>query len=428
MSVDSGNTAWVLTSAAMVLLMTPGLALFYGGMTRAKSVINMMMKSLTALAIVSVMWVVIGYSLAFTEGNPLIGGLSEFGLRGLMSAVGDDGLPTIAFAGFQLMFAGITVALISGAVADRMKFTAWIIFTVVWAAAVYFPVAHWVWGGGFIGADWGALDFAGGTAVHANAGAAALALAIVIGKRIGWPRPAAFVPHNVPLVLLGTGLLWFGWFGFNAGSELAANGTAGLALVNTQVAAAAAILAWLLIERLRGNRPSVLSACSGAVTGLVAITPACAFVEPVGAIAIGFIAGVVCPLAVALKERLGYDDSLDVVGIHLVAGALGSILIGLLAVPELAGEAGLLYGGGITLTGIQAAAVGVVVAYSFTIAAIIGVVLKYTIGIRVTPEAELAGIDATEHAETAYDLPLNGEVPDGGILDEPARDELVVVR
>ncbi|MFD0560281.1 ammonium transporter [Stackebrandtia endophytica] len=423
MSVNTGNTAWVLASAAMVLLMTPGLALFYGGMTRAKSVINMMMKSLAALAIVSVLWVLIGYSLAFTEGNPLIGGLSEFGLRGLTSTVGDGGLPDIAFAGFQLMFAGITVALISGAVADRMKFTAWIVFTVGWAAVVYFPVAHWVWGGGFIGADWGALDFAGGTAVHANAGAAALALAIVIGRRIGWPRPAAFVPHNVPLVLLGTGLLWFGWFGFNAGSALAANGTAGLALVNTQVAAAAGILAWLAIERLRGRRPCVLAACSGAVTGLVAITPACAFVEPVGAMAIGVVAGAVCPLAVALKERLGYDDSLDVVGIHLVAGAIGSILIGLLAVPELAGRAGLLYGGGIGLTGIQAGAVAVVVAYSFGIAMIIGMVVKYTIGIRVAPEVELAGIDVTEHAENAYDLPMNG-----GLLDEPAREDPVAVR
>ncbi|GAA4900737.1 Amt family ammonium transporter [Stackebrandtia albiflava] len=409
MPIDSGNTAWVLASAAMVLLMTPGLALFYGGLTRAKSVVNMMMKSLAALGIVSVSWVLVGYSLAFTEGNPVVGGLSEFGLRGVVHTVSDAGLPDIAFAGFQLMFAVITVALISGAVADRMRFQAWLVFTAVWSVVVYFPVAHWVWGGGFIGAEGlGALDFAGGTAVHVNAGAAALALAVVIGRRIGWPGGQTFTPHNLPLVMLGTGLLWFGWFGFNAGSQLAADGVAGLAVLNTQVATGAAILGWLLVERLRGNRPSVLGACSGAVAGLVAVTPACAYVEPLGAVALGLVAGAVCPLAVALKHRLGYDDSLDVVGIHLVAGALGSVLIGLFATPDLAGRAGLFYGGGLGLLGVQAAAVALVGGFSFGVALVIGLALRYTVGIRVSPEVELAGIDSGEHAESAYDLPLNG--------------------
>ncbi|CAM3233752.1 ammonium transporter [Stackebrandtia soli] len=405
MSVDTGNTAWVLVSAAMVMLMTPGLALFYGGLTRVTSVVNMMMKSLAALAIVSVLWVLYGYSLAFDAGNAVLGGFSELGLRGLLDTVNDAGLPDLAFVGFQLMFAIITVALISGAVADRMRFAAWVVFTIVWTSIVYFPVAHWVWGGGFLGADGlGALDFAGGTAVHINAGAAALALVLVLGKRLGWPGKLSAAPHNVPLVLLGTGLLWFGWFGFNAGSELAADGIAAVSLINTQVATAAAIIGWLVVERLRGTKPSVLGACSGAVAGLVAITPACAFVEPLGALALGVVAGAVCPLAVALKHRLGYDDSLDVVGIHLVAGVIGSLLIGVLAVPTLADEAGLAYGGGFGLLGVQAVAVAVVGGYSFLVAGVIAIALKYTVGLRVAPEVERVGIDSTEHAESAYVL------------------------
>ncbi|HZE39043.1 MAG TPA: ammonium transporter [Stackebrandtia sp.] len=411
MHVDSGDTAWVLASAAMVLVMTPALALFYGGLTRAKSVVNMMMKSLAALAVVSVLWVLYGYSLSFSDGNPLLGGFGQWGLRGIVDSVNSDHLPDMAFIGFQLMFAVITVALVSGAVADRMKFNAWLIFTIAWASIVYFPVAHWVWGGGFLGSDGlGALDFAGGTAVHVNAGAAALALAIVLGKRLGWPHGTTFNPHNLPLVMLGTGLLWFGWFGFNAGSELAADGVAAIALVNTQVATAAAIIGWLLVDRWRGSKPSVLGACSGAVAGLVAITPACAYVEPLGAIAIGVVAGMVCPLAVALKHRLGYDDALDVVGIHLVGGAVGSVLIGVFAVGSLSGTPGLLYGGGATLLGKQSLAVLTVGGFSFAAALAIGWVLKHTIGIRVAPEVETAGIDSIEHAEVAYDLPVNGAV------------------
>ncbi|ADD41932.1 ammonium transporter [Stackebrandtia nassauensis] len=427
MSVDTGNTAWVLVSAAMVLLMTPGLALFYGGLTRAKSVVNMMMKSLAALALVSVLWVLYGYSLAFSEGNALVGGLSEVGLSGILDTVDKEtGLPDMAFIGFQLMFAIITVALISGGVADRMRFQSWVIFAAVWATVVYFPVAHWVWGGGFIGADgMGALDFAGGTAVHVNAGAAALALVLVLGKRLGWPNGSTFAPHNLPLVMLGTGLLWFGWFGFNAGSELAADGMASLVLVNTQVATAAAVLGWLLVERVRGTKPSVLGACSGAVAGLVAITPACAYVSPIGAIAIGAIAGALCALAVSLKHKLGYDDALDVVGIHLVGGAVGSVLIGLFALSSLTdGPAGLLYGGGVGLLGTQAAAVGIVGLFSFAVAGVIGLALKFTTGIRVAPEAELAGIDTIEHAEAAYDLSVGEILAD----DEPSplsRDEEV---
>jgi Amt family ammonium transporter len=335
MEIDSGNTAWVLTSAALVLLMTPGLALFYGGMARSKSVLNMLMMSFSALGIVSVLWVLYGYAIAFGSTN---GGLFGFtsgcsGLDDLATDTVTAGLPDLAFAGFQLMFAVITVALISGAVADRMKFGAWVVFATLWATLVYFPVAHWVFNfgvlqedgsfaddtGGWIVQRLGAIDFAGGTAVHINAGAAALALVLVLGKRKGFSREP-MRPHNLPLVMLGAGLLWFGWFGFNAGSALAASGTAALALVNTQVATAAALVAWIGTERLRDGHATTLGAASGAVAGLVAITPACAAVKPVGALLIGLVAGGACALAVTLKHRLGYDDSLDVVGVHLVGG------------------------------------------------------------------------------------------------------------
>ncbi|MGH8792413.1 MAG: ammonium transporter [Stackebrandtia sp.] len=405
--VNAGNTAWILVSAAMVLLMTPGLALFYGGMTRAKSVVNMMMKSLAALGAVSVLWVLFGFSVAASEGNAFMGGFSEVGLRGVLTTIDADGLPVSVGVAFGLMFAIITVALVSGAVADRMKFNAWLIFSIVWVSVVYFPVAYWVWGGGFV-QQMGVLDFAGGTAVHVNAGAAALALALVVGRRLGW-KNGNFAPHNLPMVMLGTGLLWFGWFGFNAGSALAADGVAGLALLNTQVATGAAILAWLAVDRVRGNRPSVLGACSGVIAGLVAITPAAAYVEPLGALALGVVAGAVCPLAIALKHRLGYDDALDVVGLHLVAGALGSILLGVFAMPQLSdGSAGLLYGGSASLLGIQTAAVLAVGGFSFVVALVIGLALKLTTGVRVASEVELAGIDTAEHAESAYDLPANG--------------------
>src|SRR3954468_10852089 len=325
--MDTGDTAWVLASAALVLLMTPGLALFYGGMVRAKSVLNMMMMSFGALALITVLWVLYGYSVAFGNdvGAGLLGNPGEFfGLKGLMEDTTSEagGLPTMAFVGFQAVFAIITVALISGAIADRARFGAWLVFAAIWATLVYFPVAHWVFDfsndsghvGGWIANNLGALDFAGGTAVHINAGAAGLALAIVLGKRAGWPKEP-MKPHNLPFVMLGSGLLWFGWFGFNAGSALAANNIAGVAFINTFAATCAAMLGWLLIERMRDGHATSLGAASGVVAGLVAITPACAFVDIWGALAIGAIAGAVCALAVALKYRVGLDDSLDVVAV-----------------------------------------------------------------------------------------------------------------
>lgn len=403
--LDSGATAWILTSAALVLLMTPGLALFYGGMTRSKSVLNMMMMSFGSIGLVSVLWVFYGFSLAFGEDKGgIIGDLSSAGLRGMLEAGTEGGIPDLLFAGFQLMFAVITVALISGAIADRARFGPWLLFGGLWATLVYFPVAHWVWGGGWIG-ELGVLDFAGGTAVHINAGAAALALALVLGKRVGWPKDK-FKPHNLPMVLLGAGLLWFGWFGFNAGSAGAADGAAAVSLINTQVATAAAVLGWLLVERIRDGKPTTLGAASGAVAGLVGITPACAYLEPLGAIALGFVTGVVCALAVSLKYLLKYDDSLDVVAVHMVGGAIGSLLIGFLAVEVLAGEgsAGLLYGGGIGLLGKQAVGVIAVMIYSFVVAYIIGFAIQKTIGFRASTEAEVEGIDGAEHAESAYEF------------------------
>lgn len=413
---DSGHTAWIVTSTAMVLLMTPGLALFYGGMTRSKGVLNMMMMCFGAVGVVSLLWVGYGFSIAFSEqvGGGSAGGwfgdLSAAGMRGLLETGEEGGLPVLAFAAFQMMFAIITTALIAGAIADRARFASWLVFTVAWASLVYFPVAHWVWGAGGWLRSLGVLDFAGGTAVHINAGAAALALTLVVGKRIGWPRET-MRPHNLPLVLLGAGLLWFGWFGFNAGSELAADGITAVALINTQVATAAAVLGWMGVEWIRYGKPTTLGAASGAIAGLVAITPACAFVEPLGAIALGLIAGVLCALAVSLKYRLRYDDSLDVVGVHLVGGVVGSILVGVLAVEALAGERGLLYGGGAGLLGIQAVGVLAVAVYSFGMAWLIGTVIDRTMGFRVRPEVEAGGVDLHQHAEAGYDLWSAGPAP-----------------
>lgn len=417
---DSGHTAWILTSSAFVLLMTPGLALFYGGMTRAKSVLNMMMMCFGAIGVVSLLWVGYGFSLAFSEsaGGDSVGGwfgdLSAAGLRELATSGEDGGLPILVFAAFQMMFAIITTALIAGAIADRAKFGSWLGFAVLWATLVYFPVAHWVWGGSGWLDELGVLDFAGGTAVHVNAGAAALALALVLGRRIGWPRDR-MQPHNLPLVLLGAGLLWFGWFGFNAGSQLAADSVTGVAFLNTQVATAAAVLGWITVEWLRYGKPTTLGAASGAVAGLVGITPACAFLEPLGAIALGAIAGAVCSLFVSLKYRAGYDDSLDVVAVHLVGGAVGSLLIGFLAVEAfdksgalVAEETGLLYGGSVRLLGVQAVGVLAVAAYSFVVAWLIGTAIEKTVGFRVSPEAEGEGVDLHEHAEAGYDLPATG--------------------
>ncbi|MCF6743960.1 ammonium transporter [Blastococcus sp. KM273128] len=415
--VNTGDTAWILTSAALVLLMTPGLALFYGGMVRAKSVLNMMMMSFGALALISVLWVLYGYSIAFGDsvgGAGLLGDpLEYFGLNGLMEDATSEagGLPVMAFVGFQAVFAIITVALISGAIADRARFGAWMVFAGIWATIVYFPVAHWVFAfdgddviGGWIANDLAALDFAGGTAVHINAGAAGLALALVLGKRRGFGREA-MRPHNLPLVMIGAGLLWFGWFGFNAGSSLAANNTAAVAWVNTLVATGAAILGWLLVEKMRDGHSTSLGAASGVVAGLVAITPACNAVSPIGAIIIGAIAGALCALAVGLKYKLGYDDSLDVVGVHLVGGLWGTIAIGFLgtaAAPS--GVDGLFYGGGVDQLWRQVVGAAAVLAFSFVLTLVIGFAIQKTMGFRLTEDDEVTGIDTVVHAESGYDF------------------------
>ena len=424
---DTGDTAWMLASSALVLLMTPGLAFFYGGMVRAKSVLNMMMMSLSAMGVVAVLWVLYGYSVAFGNdvGGGLVGNPTEFaGLDGLLGGtyLATDGaqvsiplvgtIPAMVFVAFQAMFAIITVALVSGAAADRMRFAAWLLFAALWATVVYFPVAHWVFSfdevtapvGGWIANDLKAIDFAGGTAVHINAGAAALVLALVLGRRRGWPREA-IRPHNLPFVMLGAGLLWFGWFGFNAGSAVGASGIAGVAFVNTMVATAAAMLAWLLVERVRDGRPTSLGGASGVVAGLVAITPSCSSVSPLGAIAVGAIAGAVCALAVSMKYRLGYDDSLDVVAVHLVGGLAGTLLIGFFATAAApAGVNGLFYGGGTDQLWRQAVGAGAVLLYSLVATTIIALILKYTIGLRVDDDAEQAGIDEAEHAEAGYEF------------------------
>lgn len=428
--LNTGDTAWVLAATSMVLLMTPGLAFFYGGMTRAKSTLNMMMMSFITIAIVSVVWVIYGYSLAFGDSGSAYWGSLDFSMLGsAVSELTNNGgvypIPLLVFAAFQLMFAVITPALISGAIADRTKFAAWAVFVLLWVTIVYFPVAHWVFdfgtkddAGNVTGAGWlaslGVEDFAGGTAVHINAGAAALALVIVLGKRVGWKKDP-MRPHNIPLVMIGAGLLWFGWFGFNAGSALGANGTAALALMNTQVATAAALGGWLLVEKIRDGHPTSLGAASGAVAGLVAITPACAFVAPIGAVVIGLLAGIICAMAVGLKYKLGYDDSLDVVGVHLVGGIVGCLLIGFLGTKTVnaIGLDGVLYGGGFELLGKQAIGAFSVLAYSFVVALILGFLIDKAIGFRITRDAELEGIDVTEHLESAYDFESRGSASGG---------------
>jgi len=419
--LNGGDTAWMLASTALVLLMTPGLAFFYGGMVRTKSVLNMMMMSMVTIGIVSVLWVIYGFELAFgySSDSPWYGGIGFSGFGGMVNDLTNNGgvypIPVLVFAAFQLMFAIITPALISGAIADRAKFSSWAIFVAIWSTVVYFPVAHWVFAfGNKIGdtltstgylAGKGLEDFAGGTAVHINAGAAGLALAIVLGKRIGW-RKESMRPHSLPLVMLGAGLLWFGWFGFNAGSSLAANGIAGLAFMNTQVATAGAVLGWLLVEKIRNGHATSLGAASGAVAGLVAITPACAFVAPWAAVVIGLISGILCSLAVGIKYKFGFDDSLDVVGVHLVGGIWGSLSVGFFGthVVNSIGIDGILYGGGTDLLVKQALGVGMVAGYSFIVTLIIGYAIEKTIGFRVSREVEIEGIDLKEHAESAYEL------------------------
>lgn len=449
---DTGDTAWMLASAALVLLMTPGLAFFYGGMVRARGVLNMIMMSVSSMGVVTVLWALYGYSVAF--GNDkfnLFGDPAQyFGLKGLIGgnavaavaadpAAGVEATPAVdialfgtipqtVFVAFQLMFAIITVALISGAVADRLKFGGWLVFAGLWATFVYFPVAHWVFAfdgytgeaGGWIANKLKAIDFAGGTAVHINAGTAGLVLALILGKRMGWPT-SPMRPHNLPFVMLGAGLLWFGWYGFNAGSAVGSNGIAGTTFVTTTIATAAAMLGWLLTERIRDGHATTLGAASGIVAGLVAITPSCSSVNVVGALAIGVGAGVFCALAVGLKFKFGFDDSLDVVGVHLVGGLFGTLMVGLVATKEApAAVSGLFYGGGTDQLVKQAIGAFAVLGYSAVATAILALIVKYTIGLRLDREDEAAGIDEAEHAETAYDFAVAGS---GSVLGRHGAEE-----
>jgi Amt family ammonium transporter len=398
------DIAFVVIMAALVMLMTPGLAFFYGGMVRVKSALNMLMMSFISLGIVSVLWVLYGFSIAFMGTGPLIGNLDAAGLMpsDFTTADGPDGT-LLAFALFQLMFAIITPALMSGALADRVKFSSWALFVALWVTVVYFPVAHWVWA---VGEGWlnnqGVIDFAGGTAVHINAGAGALAAVLVIGKRIGFKKEP-MRPHNLPMVLLGAALLWFGWFGFNAGSELSPDGIAALMAFNTQVATAAAILGWLIYERIRHGAFTTLGAASGAVAGLVAITPSGAHVTPLGAILIGLVAGAICAWAVSLKYKLGYDDSLDVVGVHLVGGLVGTLMVGFLASTDVNTVEG-----GFEQFGKQAMGAFSVAAYSFIVTYLIAQLIQRTIGFRSSEEEETGGLDLAYHAETGYDFSQTG--------------------
>ncbi|MGH7605752.1 MAG: ammonium transporter [Gemmatimonadales bacterium] len=410
---DAGNTAWMLASAALVLFMTPGLALFYGGMVRTKHVLGMLMQNFFAMGLVSVVWAVLGFTLAFGPdlGGGLLGGLRHLGLADLsgdppLAGYVDDfalSIPPLLFALYQMMFAIITPALFTGAVADRMKFSAYVVFLGLWSLLVYSPVAHWV----FSPEGWlfqrGALDFAGGTVVHINAGVAALALALALGKRKGWPKEA-MAPHSLPFTLIGAGILWFGWFGFNAGSALGANQLAATAFANTHLAAATAMLGWLAAEKVKTGHATTLGAASGIVAGLVAITPCAGFVTPMFAIVIGGIAGIGCLLAIQLKFKLGYDDSLDVVGVHMFGGIIGSLLLGVFATTAVnsLGADGLLNGGGVGLLVNQLIAVGATLVYSFVVSFVLAKILDAVMGLRVSEEQELIGLDESLHAERAY--------------------------
>jgi Amt family ammonium transporter len=400
--IDTGDTAWVLGATALVLFMTPGLALFYGGLVRSKNVLGTMMQSMAAIAIVSVVWLLAGYTLAFgPDTGGLIGGLAHLGFRGVGEAPHAlaPTVPQSAFAAFQLMFAVITPALIAGAFAERVRFGGYVLFVALWSLVVYAPLAHWVWGGGFLGAEGiGSLDFAGGTVVHISAGAAALAAALYVGRRRGFPR-GNFAPHNVPMVVLGAGILWFGWFGFNAGSALGANGLASSAFLATHLGAAGAMIGWLVAERLRHGKATAVGGATGAVAGLVAITPAAGFVGPLPALAIGLIGGAVCFAAVELKSRLGYDDSLDAVGVHMIGGLVGALLTGVFASLAI-NPAGA--DGGVAQVGRQAAAAGITLAFSFLATLAILKLVDRLVGFRVPAEAEDTGVDLAEHGESAY--------------------------
>ena len=399
--MDAGSLAWVLTSSALVLFMTPGLAFFYGGMDRSRNVLNMLMMNFYCLLAVPVLWAIAGYSLSSVPfDNDFIGTFDAFFLKDI--GIIDDNGGTIATVAFLGMFAVITPALISGAVADRMKFSAWVAFVPLWLFIVYVPIFKWVFGG-WLGQR-GSLDFAGGTAIHVNAGIASLAAVLVLGKRKGWPHEG-HPPHSMPLVMIGAGILWFGWFGFNAGSALGATGQAAQAFMNTFLAAAAAGLAWVGVEWVRDRHPTNLGAASGIVAGLVAITPAAGFVRGPAPIVIGLIAGVACCYAVRVKTRAGYDDALDVVGVHFVGGLIGSLLIGFFADPEFfdgSFKEGLFYGGGASLLGEQLLANVVAIIWSFVLTFVIMKALDATIGVRVSDEIETSGLDLAEHAETAY--------------------------
>jgi Amt family ammonium transporter len=409
-AVNAGDTAWVLGAAALVMFMTPGLALFYGGMVRSKNVLAMLMQNFFSLGLVSVLWALVVYSLAFGGTNRWLGNLDFVGLTdaarnappGLALTI-----PPLLFMAYQMMFAVITPALITGAIADRMRFNAWVWFLGLWVVLVYAPVAHWV----FAPAGWlfrrGALDFAGGTVVHINAGIAALAAVLVLGRRRGWPK-SPMPPHSLPLTLIGTGILWFGWFGFNAGSALAGNAIAAQAFVNTHLAAATAMLGWLVVERLRNGHATTLGAASGAVAGLVAITPCAGFVGGLSGVWIGLVAGALCSLAVSLKFRFGYDDSLDVIGVHLVGGVVGALLLGFFADAGVnsAGHDGVFLGGGFELLGEQMLAVTATLVYSFVVTLLICLVLKRVLrgGLRVSDDDEEVGLDLTMHSEVGYAL------------------------
>ena len=419
--MDQGNTAFMLIAAALVLLMTPGLAFFYGGLVKAKSVISMMMLSFGALGLIGVLWVVYGYAIAFPSADGLVApwaiDWSAIGLTSLLEVPEGASYPPLAFVAFQATFAILTVALVSGAIADRAKFGSWMIFAAIWATIVYFPVASWVFNfglaedGSFAYGGWitygmqewfgvGAIDFAGGTAVHINAGAAALALALVLGKRVGFQK-GAHVPHNPPFVLLGAGLLWFGWFGFNAGSELAADGTAALAFVNTIAAPAAALLAWLVVEKVRDGKPTSVGAASGAVAGLVAITPASGFVTAGGAVVIGLVAGGLCYSATLLRERIKVDDALDVFAVHGVGGTFGAIATGIFATTAINFGSGLIDGNPSQVV-TQMLAVGASIAYAVVATFVIVKVTDLVLGIRVKRDVEEVGLDLAVHGEVAY--------------------------
>jgi len=408
--IDPAATAWLLASTALVLLMTPGLAIFYGGMVRTTGVLNMIMMSFISIPLVTVAWLLFGYTLSFSGGGGFVGSLQHFGLLGLGPRTNHGSVPELLFVAFELTFAIITAALISGAIADRAKFSAWMVFVPIWSIVVYAVIAHWVWNPAGWLAKFGALDYAGGLVVEIASGASALALAIVLGPRIGFKQDA-MRPHNLPFVLLGVGLLWFGWFGFNAGSAFSADGTAAAIFLNTLVAGCLGMLGWLSVEQIRDGKPTTFGAASGVVAGLVAITPSCGYVNTLGALLVGLAAGVLCSFAVGLKFKFNYDDSLDVVGVHFVGGVVGVLLIGLLATDVMTGGArGLFYGGGLVQLGKQALGMGAVALYAFAASFVLGKIIDKVMGFRVSPDEESGGIDFAQHAETAYAEGVHGHL------------------